>query len=336
MGKNKDKFDFDGSNILSFAIRRYKLLLVITIVAAVISALASLTIPNMFKSEVVMFPSTSASISRSITDINYSPSKGDFMSIGIEEQVDQLLQMVESNEIAGRIINKYNLLEHYKIDKNSKGAYTRLYKTFESNVKISRTEYGSVVVDIWDEDPKFAAAMANEYISLTDTAFKLMLKDRAVKAYAIARKSYDSIDNEVNILLDSLTVFNKMGILDYANQTQELTKAYYNAIASGNNNATSIFRKKLDILEKYGSRAVVLRDEIVFHQRTLTELRTKLVSAQVLATHNIPYKFVINKAGVSESKDRPKRMIIVLFSALAAFFAALFLLVIIENIKKLV
>jgi len=335
MGKNKGKYDFDGSSILSFAIRRYKLLLVITLIAAVVSALASLTIHNRYKSEIVMFPTSQVSISRSIIEENYGTSKGDLMGIGEQEQVDQLLQVLESNEISSRLIKKYNLGEHYKINFKSKGAYTRLYKTLESNIKIGRTEYNSVVVDVWDEDAKIAASMANDIIDLTDTAYNIMFKDNAYKAYKIVKNEFDSITNHIKFLEDSLIKLNKLGIVDYGYQTKEVTQAYYKALSDGKTELAKIIRKQLKVLEDYGAQIVILRDEVAYNQKQQATIAFKLTQVKVEARQNLSRKFVVSRAGVADAKDSPKRMIIVLFSAIATFFAALFFMVIIENIKKI-
>ena len=66
-----------------------------------------------------MFPVATNSISKVLISQN-SGIKEDILGIGEEEQAEQMLQMLNSNLIRDRIIQKYNLIEHYNIPRDSK------------------------------------------------------------------------------------------------------------------------------------------------------------------------------------------------------------------------
>jgi hypothetical protein len=148
----------------------------------------SLSIAEKYKSTIILFPSSSSSISNDLLGRNLA--KKDILKFGEEEEVEQLMQVLQSDDIRDRIIQKYNLLEHYDIDTASKYPMTQLYKEFASNVDISRTEFMSVKIEVLDIDAQFAADMANDMAALVDTVMNKMQKNRARKAFTIVEKEY--------------------------------------------------------------------------------------------------------------------------------------------------
>ncbi len=57
------------------------------------------------------------------------------------DQAEQLLQVLHSEPIRTRIIEKYNLMEHYEIDPEGKYPRTKLYEQFRSNINFRLTEF---------------------------------------------------------------------------------------------------------------------------------------------------------------------------------------------------
>jgi uncharacterized protein involved in exopolysaccharide biosynthesis len=335
MGKNKEKYDFEAKNLIAYVAKRFKTLLIITILGAFITGVITLFIHNKYKSSLVLFPSSPASIARSISDIYYVYAKGDLLGVGGDEEVDELMQVLNSNDIISGLIEKFNLAEHYRINLNKKGAYTLLYKKVNSNLKINRTEYSSVIIEVWDENPQICYEMANEIMSLADTVFNRMHRERLYKANSLAQNAYDSLYNHIGKIQDSLTTLNKLGILDYHYQTQEILKAYYNALLAGKTDLANSINKQIKVLEDHGSKTLTLREEIDDAEKELADLGRKLTVTKVAVKSTISQKFVVSKPGIPDSKDYPKRMLIVLVSAISTFFVALFSFIIVDNIKKI-
>jgi capsular polysaccharide biosynthesis protein len=336
MGRNIVKFDFDASSIIQYIISKFKLLVIISITAAIVSGLASLLIKNKYKAEVVMFATTQSSVSQMLVDPNYQSYKSEYLGIGIDEDVDKLLQIVSSDDIKYELIEKYKLAEHYKVDLKSKGAYSKLISILDGRIKCSRTEFNSVSITFIDEDPEYAAKIANEISILADSVNIRMYREKATKGYKIIKNEYDSLRQNIILILDSLTQINKKGVLDYEYQTQELTKAYYNALVSGRPELIKNFENKMDILETFGANANVLIQELGYKQGFLNSLGQKLTIAKVAVTNTIPNKYIVSKAHVPDLKDSPKRSGIVILSAISAFFMALLAFIIIDNYKKFV
>jgi hypothetical protein len=283
-----------------------------------------------------MFPTSGVSTSKSLLDPHYVTSKNaDLMNVGEEEEVDKLLQLLNSGQIRTALIKKFDLINHYRINIQKKGAYKKLYSKLEDNLHISRTEYNSVVVVVWDEDPVIAANMANEVGVLVDTVFNTMLRERAQRVYRTVKSEYDSLTNYIGKLQDTLNIMGKLGLYDLGGQARELNRAYYSALMKGKTDVANMVKKQLDYVSANGGRFFELEELIQFKHRQQYELTLRLSESKLEATTSIPQKIVLDYASVADSKDSPKRMLIVLVSAVSAFFVALFCFIITENIKKL-
>ena len=242
---------FDSTNLLIFLWKKRKPILIATLVALIASMVFSseFFIKPRFKSSVIMFPTTNSSISISLLSEN-SFEKENILQFGEEEQVEQMLQILNSDEIRERLISKYNLMEHYRIRKDGRYPMTELNKKFEENISFNRTEYLSVRVDVLDEDPKLAADIANEICTLLDTVKTRMQHERASQALAIVQKEYLDFTRYLNAREDTLNKLRDLGVLDYDSQVERLSEAYGKALMAGSASATKTIDEKMAVLAK--------------------------------------------------------------------------------------
>ncbi|MFO7613675.1 MAG: hypothetical protein R6W71_03450 [Bacteroidales bacterium] len=305
----------------------------IAIVAAVIFSSPSFIKPK-YKSTVIMFPVATGSISKVLISPN-TGIKEDILGIGEEEQAEQMLQLLNSNLIRDKIIERYNLVEHYRIDPQSKYLYTRLHKEYENNVKFRRTEYMAVKITVFDTDPQVAADIANDIAALVDSVKNHIQRDRAVMAFRIVEQEYNSLKAEVDEIVDSLRSLGSKGVHDFERQSEVLTQQLAIAHSQNNQQAVRILQPKLDTIGKYGGTYMSLKNALEFKTEQLTLLKTKYQEAKVDAEQFLPQKFVVNSAYKAERKSYPIRWIILVVSAFIVFFTAVLAIIIIENYTRL-
>lgn len=335
LNKVKGSEDFDSSNFIVFMIQWRKPLLYVTLAALIISIVFSspLFITPKYKSTVIMFPTSSNSISKALLSEN-TGEKQDILEFGEEEQTEQMLQILSSNLIRDRIIIKYNLMEHYEIKPDAKYKYTKLYDTYEENVTFRRTEYMAVKITVFDKDPVLAAKMANDIAELMDSTKNVMQKDRALKAFQIVEAEYLKLRNEVRQMEDSLSRLRELGVHDYETQAEMINQQLAIELAKGNKSGIKALEDKLAMLAKYGGPYVSLRDALEHDKKQLSEVKTKFEEAKIDATEILPQKFVVNKAYVAEKKSYPVRWIIVLISVLSAFLLSVIVLAVLDSISR--
>ncbi len=332
MAKDIPENIFNSSNLLVFVYQKKWQLVIVCVLALVISAAVSLMIPSKFKSTVILFPASSSSISQSL--ITESQQQKDILKFGEEEEVEQLMQMLQSTEIRNRIIEKYDLFQHYNIERDSKYPYSTLYKRFDSNVKISRTEYMSIRIDVYDEDPETAALIANDIAELVDSTYADIQKVRAQKAYDIVLFEFEAQTAKIKQIEDSLQALSKMGVIDVKSQTEMYSEQHAIAIAQGNNRAVKEIEKKLDILANYGSIHTILKEQMYEEVKQLSVLEAKYRESKIDLEQTLPNKYIVDRAEKAERKSYPIRWLIVAVSVLSTFLFSLIILLILDQVKK--
>jgi len=330
--KTDQNFKFDATGILDYVLKHYKILLTLTIISGVIATIVSMFIANKYKSTVVLFPTSTISISQTLLTDNAS-TKG-ILNFGEDEESEQIIQVLQSDEIKQRIIQKYNLFEHYKIDKNSQYAMTILLSEIEENIMIKRTEYMSIVIDVLDTDPQTAANIANDISNLLDTAMNHIQNDRAKLALKVVEDEYNELRNSILQLEDSLDVLRSLGVYDYESQAEVFSDAYAQAVAKNNLTGAKQLEEKLGILARYGGAYVSIRDFLEHEKKQLSAIKAKYAEAKVDAEQNLPHKFIVNNATKAEKKAYPMRSMIIAFTMISTFILTLILLLLYDIIGK--
>jgi capsular polysaccharide biosynthesis protein len=333
MNKTLKNNDFNSANFILFLYKRRKLLLIIGLVAIGASALFSFFITPKYRATVIMFPTSTNSISKALMTDNYG-GKQDILEFGAEEQAEQLLQILNSNKIRARIIQKYNLIEHYDIKPDSKFKNTLLFNEYESNISFRRTEFMAVEIEVLDKDPQMAADIANDIAALLDSTKNTMQKERAIKGFKIVETEYNKLKTETKEMEDSLTELRKMGVNDYETQAEAYNTQLAIALSHNNSTGARALEEKIKTLSEFGGAYVSLRDALEYEKKQLSELKTKYEEAKVDAEQELPCKFIVNSAYKAEKKSYPIRWLIVVVSTLSALLLAVLAIVVVENIKK--
>ncbi|RLD41277.1 MAG: hypothetical protein DRI89_10120 [Bacteroidetes bacterium] len=312
------------SGVAMQVILKYKKhLTIIGIVAVLLSAIFSgpTFITPLYKSNVILYPTASNSISKVLLSENMGNSK-DILEFGEEEQTEQMLQVLNSNKIRDRVVIKYNLLDHYEIKPGSKYRMTRLIKEYETNFRFRRTEYMAVSITVFDRDAQMAADMANDVAELVDSTINRMQKKVAIKAFEIVEREYFKLKDEIQVKEDSLTVLRGYGVHDYESQSEMFNRQLAIEMAKGNAPGIKRLEDKLEILSMYGGPYVSIRDALLHDKKQLSQLKAKYEEAKVDATENLPHKFVVSNAIRAEKKSYPIRWLIVLITTFSVLFLA--------------
>lgn len=287
-----------------------------------------------FRSTVILFPTSSNSVSKALLSERVD-AKQDILQFGEDEQVEQMLQILSSNRIRDRIVEKYDLFQHYGIEKDEKFRHTKLNKEYESNIKFRRTEYMGVMIQVMDKAADTAAYIANDIADLLDSTKSEMQHSRARRALQIVEEEYFQLRDEVQMMEDSLTVLRHFGVHDYETQAEMINQQLAIEIAKGNNAGVRALEEKLETLAKYGGPYVSLRDQLEHEKKQLSLIKAKYEEAKVDAEEVLPQKFVVSRAFQAEKKSYPVRWLIVLLATAGTFFLTIIVILIIDNIDQL-
>ena len=331
----KQKDTFNSRYLCNLLMEYKKSVLIILVVAALLAIFFSspLFITPLYKSTVILYPTSSNSTSKILISTTFQSNK-DIMEFGESEQTEQMLQVLNSNRIRDKVIEKYDLMNHYGIKSNSSYPYTRLNKLYDSRIRFRRTEYNAVKITVMDSDPALAATMANDIAELYDSTMNAMQKEVAVKAFELVDREYRSLCDEMAALEDSLNTLRSLGVFDYESQVEMLSQQLAVELGRSNNQGVKNIQDQLDILAKYGGAYYAISEKLDHDRLQLSLVKTKYEEAKVDATEDIPHKFVVTSAFQAEQKTYPIRWIIVTVTVVATFFMLMLVLALLHRYQS--
>ena len=324
----------DSFDLVLFLWARRKLIGGIVLLGMVAGIVAAFVIRPLYKSEVIMFPAITNSASKALLN-EQSTGRDDIMALGDEEDSEQLLQILHSDEIRDRIAEKYDLMNVYRVKANSKHKRTELREAFEEHITFEYTKFSSVRVEVLDEKEQRAADIANDIAAQVDSVWRTMSQERAEKGLRLVESKVRQLEHDIRMWEDSMRVLRTLGVHDYHTQTERYNEYMGAAILKGDKRAIQEFEERFKVLAQYGGPYITLQDRIFNETKRLSIMRMKLEQAQADLESDLPHKFVVNKAQPADKKSYPVRWLIVVVSTISAFLLALLLIVVQENVKKI-
>ncbi|MEG2070369.1 MAG: Wzz/FepE/Etk N-terminal domain-containing protein [Bacteroidales bacterium] len=326
---------FNSFSLIQFVWKWRKWITGICIAAAVLSFCFSTHwfIRPQFKSTAVIYAPRTNSIAKILMNEQNYNERLDIKAYAVEEETEQMMQILNSQDIKNAIIKKFNLIKHYSIDTNARYWKTKLDKTLTNSITIKRTEYGAISITVMDVDPVLASEMANEIANQLDTVKNRIEHERAMAAYHLLQKQLVDIDAELARVDDSIQVLMQHGVFDFESQSERVMQQYAIAVAQGNSAGVQRLEKELEKLSTYGPRARSLRDLQYGFRSYQTLCKSKMMDAKMDMDSQMPVKFIVEKAIPADKKAYPKKFVIVLISTVAAFILSILVLLTIEKIK---
>lgn len=329
MAQDNNK-DFSSSTLLLLLWEWRKRIIIVMAITAVISSVVSLLMKEKYKSTAIIFPAKSNTV---VIDKMLSPMQSS-LQVGEEEEAEQMLQILNSAQIRNKIIEKYDLMNHYEIDTSGKYKNTNLVKEYEENVKCSRTRYGSIIIEVLDYSPDTAMMMANDIAILVDSAKNKMLKERAMQAFRIVEKEYNSITDQRNMLVDTLGRLSMLGVVS-SSALPALLEVQANAIKMKDMQLMIEIDTQLKMNRRYGSVSTSFAEQLELKNKRLEEMEAVYTQAKSDAFEPYSYKFDVEPATKAEKKSYPVRWLIVFISTVSSFFLMVFLIMALQKIKDL-
>jgi capsular polysaccharide biosynthesis protein len=140
-------------------------ILIVSVLCAILAVGVTFFIPKKYTSSGIVFPTNS----NSMKDVANSTF------FGYEFQADRLIQMFQSQKMKETIVKRYDLINYYEIDTNSKNWRYSLSKNYNADISFKRTKFISVELSVTMKSPELACDIANTMMSYIDTIRKEIL-----------------------------------------------------------------------------------------------------------------------------------------------------------------
>lgn len=330
--KESSSTSLDSTNLLVFLFRWRIHIIVLCGIAAIASAIASGLIEEKFRSAVTMFAVPQNSIGEQFYE---EQKKNDLLEFGEKEDAERMLQILNSDRVRARIIQKYNLWEHYDIPSDEAGANTKMQKEYDSNVGTRLTKFGSIEIEVMDKTNTVARDIANDIAHFADSVANKLRNDRAMDAFQYAESSLLQVQDEIRVMEDSMSTLYNIGVYDYITQIEGLNDQYATAIIEGQPGRAETIRLQMAEISKYANTFNKLTTllEAAYDREAILKKRFDLM--KIDATSKIPSTFIVDTATASDKKAYPVRWLIVVMSVASVFVFSVIAILSIENYRKL-
>lgn len=312
----------DNNNLLK-TIFKYRVHLgIITLLAVVAAVVFSMPffIKPKFRSYAVVYPAN-------------------IIPMGTETPTEQMLQVFQSDDIRSMVVKSFKLYEHYNIDStNNSHHLTEMAREYSSNVTIKKTEYESVVIEVFDTDPKVASQMVQSIIAFFNKKERGLQREKSMEVVKILKRELDKKKLEMDTMeAKAKNIRLKYGILDYELQTEYTTERYLQVISGSPSEQARAkeIEPILKNLQEKGGEFLALNEHLWRIRGKFNDLKEEYEAAVRDVEKELTYANVVTQPYPSDKKAYPIRWLIVLVSAVSAFLFACIVIGGIENYRSM-
>lgn len=334
-----------------------------TVIAAVGAVIISLLLANYYKAE-TRFLALSPDQYTPEAIFGLTNSKTYFY--GNMNDIDRVMAIAESNELADYLIETHGLYEHYDIDPDHERAVSKIRGHFFDLYEVTKTPRDAVMLEVEDKDPELAAVLANSARDRIDYLSKEIYREYLRKTIEVMQGEVDGKQQYLDGFTDSLRKIRETYEIYDLNTQMELLSTKSNQARQGILGA----RAKIAAYESGSIRGAQdsiakLNVDLAAMERVKLNLDTQLVQLNTgmepmlnmldgrgrmseafnedlkrlkmfesALTSNQSSIAVLEVAQPPVIKSRPKRMFIVIGAAFVAFLLAVLGVLAIDNSRK--
>ena len=304
---------FNSIELLQLVKRWKKQLLIVGVSSLVLSVIFSspFFIKPKFKSTAVIYPSN-------------------LIAYSTESATEQMLQITQSTDIRDKVINAFNLYQHYDIDTTSDLSFrTNVFRTYDENVIIKKTEYESMEITVYDTDPLKASQMADSIIVFFNQKARSLQAEKSKEVVIIAKNQMDAKKAEMDSMENALHDLQvKYNILDFKEQSKEASRAYLRSLNQPGSKANVESKAQLDALKDKGSQVNAFNEHLWRTRGTYNDLKIVYENAMRDVTKKLTYANVVTPPQPSDKKAYPIRWLIVLVSVGSSLLMAFIIILV--------
>ena len=254
-----------------------------------------------------------------------------------ESETEQMFQILQSQDIKDSVMKKFNLPKHYEIDPGYQYYRTAINYEYGQNVKINKTPYDAIRIEVLDKDPQLAADMVNAIIDFFNLKVRAMHRGKYYEVIlmyenllAQKQKNIDEIQDEL------IELSTEYGLLSYDQTSEQVMRGYLQTIMGANKsniNMKEVNRLK-ENMEKYGGELIILVESLKLEVKTYATFKVEYEDTWRFYYSDLTYSNVITSPFPSDKKASPIRWLIVAITAMVTFFFSLIIVLIIENYRS--
>jgi hypothetical protein len=248
-----------------------------------------------------------------------------------ESETEQMIQILQSKDIRDSLIKKFDLAKHYGIDPKYEYYLSTMLWEWNQKVKINKTPYEAVTIEVYDRDPNTASAMVDAMIDFYNLKVRSLHKEKFGEVIINFREVWEMKLKDLDSLKQRAEdLGTQYGILDFPNQTKEVMRAYLGSGSQYNKKEAERLKKNL---EEKGGEMMVLGELMKSEAGTYSQYKLDYDRAVQNYKRNYTYVNLLNKPFPADKKAYPIRWIIMIVSTISALLIAILVIGIIDHRK---
>lgn len=350
-------------DLLALLYRWRKPIIGISFLAAILTAGASLLLPNYYEASTQFYAASPDLANPNPLGNTDNSNKRIY---GNDNDIDRLISIAKSNVVSNHLIDSFDLFNHYEIDPSKPKAKYKLLLKLNKFFEITKTKYDAIKLSFEDKDPEVATAMANATRDMVDKLAAKMIKNSQSKLLVNYKQNVASKQVEYDAISDSLyktrkkyNVFNTQSqgeafgasmvsiegkIQNYTSRISYLKSQgsiipadsiqFFEAKLKGYKNQYKTLNKNINdynngypLILKYERELKDFGDQLNIDKERLKQLEA-VYNADVNALH------IVERAEIPVNKSRPKRSFIVIGVAGLTFILTCLWVIVMDLLKK--
>ena len=328
-----------------------KQIMITTLIAAVGSSVIVLLVPVYYKSTTIFY---AASPDLAAPEPLFGKTNESMEYYGDDEDIDRIMTIANSSEMATFLINAYNLYEHYGIDTTNYKAKYYVREKLSKLYEVKKTKFDAIELSVEDTDQGIAMEMANAAQDKIDRIAQRLIKASQMKQLETMEAHILEKEQDLNKLNDSLEIVRaRYGVYNTETQSELLATLLAKAqaklaserarLSAMRNSGTA----RQDTLANIRARVNSYTEQVASLQGTMDKFNEGMALVDVLAEVHLkaseqlgkdkqryeqiksshgsyfPAIHLVEPAEVPIIKSRPKRTLIVAATTLAAFLLSI-------------
>ncbi|KAA9339349.1 hypothetical protein F0P96_01625 [Hymenobacter busanensis] len=336
-------------------VQRWKnLVLAAVALAAVVSAVVALLLPNIYKSTSVFYPTNPQT-----TDPDrFVTAEGNKLELGGRaEDIDRVLTIGTSMPAAEYIIKKHHLHKHYKVgDPGVEEADQAALDEFNANLDIVHNERDAIELTFQDKDKQLAAKIANDLVAVIDSLNQQLTLENRRRVLDLYRDRYTFLNREYSVTRQNLIAGRRRyGVFGMDRESRFLAKeivetesALRRAEGEGNSAKAAGLRRALKALTTADGGNLLNLESYVQGTDSMStlyarfnDLQGRLIgaksayeSADLALKGRISSIYVVQKALPATRKAKPIRWLIVVSSVVITFALSVIVITLLELYRR--
>lgn len=292
-------------DLVTVITRRWKLILLLTLLAAVLSLLLCLLIPKKYVGIATALTANPA-LSDKARLFNQN-IEALYTELGSPDDLDRIEGTAKLDTVYLALAIDFNLMSHYALSSNDSTALYQAAKRLKKNTAISRTGYGELRVKVWDKNNRLAAALANAAVQILNNIHQQVQTENNRLVLQQLKEEYTS----------------KQQALDRAISAARRDEQPQNPISRSTASDSSFIQHELSLINP-AENAAYLRAQLAQYAQLISEYELSLKTTPKVL-------LMVERARPMPWPDKPDTIQTVLIATLATLLFSILLALFIES-----